>query len=93
MTVEPCTYYKYVQVELNPEKQLKIKDRFFLNRVNNSANQMISGNSKGVNNRHIQFGSITSLERAVMDTVLTWLPIGNVLLKLGHKQKKSLKYF
>ena len=43
------------------EKQLKIKSGFFLNRVNISANQMIIGNSKGVNNRHIRFGSITSL--------------------------------
>ena len=52
--------YKYVHVELNPEKQLKIKCGFFLNRVNISANQMIIGNSKGVNNRHVWFGSITS---------------------------------
>ena len=50
----------YVHVELNPEKQLKIKSGFFLNRVNISANQMIIGNSKGVNNRHVQFASITS---------------------------------
>ena len=35
---------------------------------------MIIGNSKGVNNRHVRFGSITSSERAVMDTVLIWLP-------------------
>ena len=50
----------YVHVELNPEKQLKIKSGFFLNRVNISANQMIIGSSKGVNNRHMWFGSITS---------------------------------
>ena len=49
----------YVDVELNPEKQLKIRSGFFLNRVNISANQMIIGNSKGVNNRHVWFGSIT----------------------------------
>ena len=49
-----------VHIELNPEKQLKIKSGFFLNRVNISANQMIIGNSKGVNNRHVRFGSITS---------------------------------
>ena len=50
----------YVHVELNPEKQLQIKSGFFLNRVNISANQMIIGNSKGVNNRQVRFGSITS---------------------------------
>ena len=52
-----------VHVELNPEKQLKIKSGFFLNRVNISANQMIIGNSKGVNDRHVRFGSITSSEK------------------------------
>ena len=51
----------HVQVELDPEKQLKIKNGFFLKKVNISANQMKSGDSKGVNNRHIWFGSITSL--------------------------------
>ena len=51
---------QYVYVELNPEKQLKIKSGFFLNRVNISANQMIIGNSKDVNNRHVRFGFITS---------------------------------
>ena len=51
----------YVQV---PEKQLKIVSGFFLKRVNISANQMINGDSKGVNNRHIQFGSITSLGKS-----------------------------
>ena len=56
--------YKYVQVELNPVKQLKIESGFFLNRVNISANQMIIGNSKGVNNRHVWFGSITSLGKS-----------------------------
>ena len=45
---------------MNPEKQLKIKSGIFLNRVNISANQMIIGNSKGVNNRHVQVGSSTS---------------------------------
>ena len=49
-----------IQVELNPEKQLKITSGFFL-RVNISTNQMIIGNSKGVNNRHLWFSSITSL--------------------------------
>ena len=52
--------YSMVHVELNAEKQLKIKSGFFVNRVNISANQMNIGNSKGVNNRHVQFGSITS---------------------------------
>ena len=47
-------------IELNPEKQLNIRSGFFLNRVNISANQMIIGNSKGVTNRHVRFGSITS---------------------------------
>ena len=50
----------YVHVELSPEKQLKIKSGFFLNGVNISASQMIIGNSKGVNNRHVWFGSIAS---------------------------------
>ena len=56
-----CACVWYIHVELNPEKQLKIKGRFFLNSVNISANQMIIGNSKGVNNTHVRFGSITSL--------------------------------
>ena len=46
---------------MNPEKQLKIKSGFFLNRVNIPVNQMIIGTSKDVNNRHVRFGSITSL--------------------------------
>ena len=50
----------YVHVELKAEKQLKIKSGFFLNRVNILANQMIIGNSKGVNNKHVRFGSITN---------------------------------
>ena len=36
---------------------------------------MINGDSKVVNNRHVQFGSITSSERAVLDA---GFPIGNV---------------
>ena len=58
--VRSSTILNYVHVELNPEKQLKIKSGCFLNRVNISANQMIIGNSEGVNNRHVQFGSIKS---------------------------------
>ena len=50
----------YVQVKLDPEMQLKIKSGFFLERVSISADQMISGDSKVVNNRNIQFGPITS---------------------------------
>ena len=42
-----------MQVELDPERQLKIKSEFFLKRVNISANQMISGDSKGVNNKGV----------------------------------------
>ena len=53
------TRLQYVHIELNPEKQLKIKSGFFLNRINISANQMIIDNSKGVNNRHVWFGSIS----------------------------------
>ena len=56
-------YIVYVQVELDPKTQLKVKSGFFLKRVNISANQMIDGDSRGVNNRHIWFGSITSLGR------------------------------
>ena len=41
-----------LQVEMDPEKQLKIKSGFFLKRVNISVNQTINGDSKGVNNRH-----------------------------------------
>ena len=60
---DPYSHFKNFQffIHLVPEKQLKIKSGFFLNRVNISANQMIIGNSKGVNNRHVRFGSITSL--------------------------------
>ena len=43
---------QYVQVELDTEKQLKIKC-FFLKRENISAKQMINGDSNGVNNRHV----------------------------------------
>ena len=45
-TSHSVTQVYYVQVELDPEKQLKIKSGFFLTRVNISANQMISGDSK-----------------------------------------------
>ena len=91
----------YVHIELNPEKQLKIKSAFFLNRVNISANQMIIGNSKGVNNRHIQFGSIQVQEWAVMDNVLIWLPHRKCIVKIligrkyyvKHLNKKILKCF
>ena len=43
----------YVQVELDTEKQLKLKVDFFLDGVNISVNQMISAGSKGVNNTHM----------------------------------------
>ena len=33
---------------------------------------MISGDSKGINNRHVGFDSITSSEKPVMDTALLW---------------------
>ena len=73
---------------------------FFLKRVNISAIQMIIGNNKGVNNRHIQ-SPLQVRERAVMDTVLIWLPhrkcIVNILIGrkyyVKHLNKKILKYF
>ena len=43
---------QYVQVELNPEKLLKNYNGFFLKTNNFLANQMISNDSKGINNRH-----------------------------------------
>ena len=43
---------------------------------------MISGNSKGVNNRHARFGSITSMVRTVEDTVLLWLPHRKCMVKI-----------
>ena len=60
---------------------------FFLKRVTISANQMINGDSKGVNNRHVQFGSITSLGKAVMDTTLLWLSHRKCMAEvlIGHK--------
>ena len=42
---------------------LKMKSGFLLKRINISANQMISDDSKSVNNRHVRFGSITRLEK------------------------------
>ena len=42
-------------------KICKIKSGFFLKRINLSVNQMISGDSKSVNNRQVWFGSITRL--------------------------------
>ena len=42
----------YVQVELDPELA-KNENWIFLKRINISANQMISGDSKSVNNRHV----------------------------------------
>ena len=62
---------------------------------------MIIGNSKGVNNRHVRFGSITSSGRAVMDTVLIWLPHRKCIVKIligrkyyvKHLNKKILKFF
>ena len=46
----------------DPEKQLNIKSEFFYTEQTYiSANQIINGDSKGVNYRHVQFGSITSL--------------------------------
>ena len=43
--------YSMYKFELDPEKQLKIKSEIFLKGVNISANQMISGDSKGINNK------------------------------------------
>ena len=50
----------YVQVELNPGKQQKIKNGFFLKTDNFSGVQMTSGDSKGDSNRHVWFESNTS---------------------------------
>ena len=49
---------------------------------------MIIGSSKGINNRHVRFGSITQVrERDVMDTALIWLPHRKCIVKIlfGHK--------
>ena len=79
---------------LNPEKQLKMLSGFFLNRVN----QMISGNSKGVNNRHVQFGSITRSGKgynghcAYMASPLEMF-CENFEYYVRHLNKKILKYF
>ena len=51
------TVVLYVQVELDPEKQLKIKSGFF---SHISANQIIRGDRKSVNNRHVWFSSSTN---------------------------------
>ena len=44
-----------------PEKRQKIKSRFFLKTNKFSANQMISNDSKGINNRHVwlQYKAVT----------------------------------
>ena len=45
---------------------------------------MIIGDSKGVNNRHVYFGSI---KRAVMDLTLLWLPLRKCMVNslIGYK--------
>ena len=62
---------------------------------------MISGNSKGVNNRHIQFGSITSLGKGCNGHCNYMASHKNCIVKvlIGHKyyvrhlNKKILKIF
>ena len=68
--LESAFHLYYVQVELDSEKQLKLKSGVLLKRVNISANHLISGDSKGVINRHMWLGSI---ENTVMDTALLWI--------------------
>ena len=48
---------------------------------------MISGNSKGVNNRHAQFGSITSLGKGCNGHCTLWLYHRKCMVKIliGHK--------
>ena len=61
---------------------------------------MIIANSKGVNNGHVRFGSITSLGKAVMDVVLIFLPLRKCIVNfligrkyyVKHLNKKILKY-
>ena len=63
---------------------------FFLKSVNISANQMISGDSKGVNNRHVWFGSIISSgkgcnEHCILCMVKFWLAI-NIVSDVSTKR-------
>ena len=59
---------------MNPENQLKKK----CSKDNNSVIQMISGDSKGGNSKHMCFDSITNWRRIVMVTILYGFPIGTV---------------
>ena len=74
----------YIHDELNLEKQLKIKSGFFfLNRVNISANQMIIGITAKVSTTDMySLAPLQIRERAVMDTVLIWLPHRKCILKI-----------
>ena len=62
---------------------------------------MINGDSKGVNNRHVWFGSITIRENTEMNTVFLWLPHRKCMVKIlidhkyyvRHLNEKILKYF
>ena len=49
---------------------------FFLKKVNISANQMISGDNKGVNNRQCGLAPLQVWERAVMNIAFYGFPIG-----------------
>ena len=87
-------YYqlKYVHIELNPEKQLKIKSGFFLNRVHISANQMILVTAKVSTTDMYGLAPLQVWERAVMDTVLIWLPHRKYIVKILIGRKYYIKY-
>ena len=80
-------YSMYKLSCMDPEKQLKIISEFFSKRINFSANQMINGDSKGVNNRHAQFGSITSSGRDCNGQYILWLLHRKCMVKIliGNK--------
>ena len=56
---------------------------------------MIIGNSKGVNNRHVQFGSIIYKfgKGDVMETVLIWLPHRKCIVKILIGCKYYVKHY
>ena len=91
----------FPKVYSNPEKQLKIKSEFFLNRVNISANQMIIGTAKVSTTDKYGLAPLQVRERALMDIVLIWLLHMKCIVKIliglkyyvKHLNNKILKYF
>ena len=66
------------QVELGPEKLPKMKIGLFLKTINILAYQMISGESKGVDNETSGLAPLQAQERVTIDTTVYGLPIGKL---------------